>query len=77
MAGKSTFLQDDCRKLYTWHGRSPGLCGKNDFYTVKLFTSMRTTDSLSDNESYFYAELKRLKMLKSKIERGRTGFIYS
>ena len=31
---------------------------------------MRTTDSLSDNESYFYAELKRLKMLKSEIGRG-------
>jgi DNA mismatch repair ATPase MutS len=37
---------------------------------LKLFTSMRTTDSLSNNESYFYAELRRLKMLKSEIERG-------
>ena len=29
---------------------------------------MRTTDSLSQNESYFYAELKRLKSLKIRIE---------
>jgi DNA mismatch repair ATPase MutS len=28
---------------------------------------MRTTDSLSGNESYFYAELKRLRTLKSKV----------
>ena len=31
---------------------------------------MRTTDSLSHNESYFYAELKRLKSLKARIEQG-------
>ena len=29
---------------------------------------MRTTDSLAGNESYFYAELKRLKTLKLRIE---------
>jgi DNA mismatch repair ATPase MutS len=28
-----------------------------------LFTSMRTTDSLQNNESYFFSELKRLKSL--------------
>lgn len=31
---------------------------------VCLFSSMRTSDSLQKNESYFYAELKRLKELK-------------
>ena len=31
---------------------------------------MRTTDSLSDNESYFYAELRRLKKLREEIEHG-------
>jgi len=38
------------------------------FTPVKLFTSMRTTDSLSHNESYFYAELRRLRTLKTKME---------
>jgi len=38
------------------------------FIPLKLFTSMRTTDSLSTNESYFYAELKRLGLLKLKIQ---------
>ena len=40
------------------------------FIPSQLFTSMRTTDSLSNNESYFYAELKRLRALKSRIEKG-------
>jgi DNA mismatch repair ATPase MutS len=39
------------------------------FTPVRLFTSMRTTDSLPGNESYFYAELKRLKLLKSLLEK--------
>jgi DNA mismatch repair ATPase MutS len=36
---------------------------------MKLFTNMRTTDSLSDNESYLYAELNRL------VEAGGTGLL--
>ena len=38
------------------------------FEPVRLFTSMRTADSLSHNESYFYAELKRLRILREKLE---------
>jgi len=41
---------------------------------VKLFTSMRTVDSLNHNESYFYAELKRLKILKERLEREENIF---
>ena len=40
------------------------------FTPLKLFTSMRTTDSLDHNESYFYAELKRLRILKERLEEG-------
>ena len=35
---------------------------------------MRTIDSLSGNESYFYAELRRLNKLKSRIEAGEPVF---
>ena len=41
---------------------------------VMLVTSIHTIDSLADNESYFYAELKRLKVLKSRIEQGEPIF---
>ena len=40
-----------------------------DFYKpVKLITSMRTSDSLTDDESYFYSELKRLKFIVDQIK---------
>jgi DNA mismatch repair ATPase MutS len=45
-----------------------------EFLPVRLFTSMRTTDSLSSNESYFYAELKRLRILKEKLQKGENVF---
>ncbi|HCC71019.1 MAG TPA: hypothetical protein DEQ09_07710 [Bacteroidales bacterium] len=35
---------------------------------------MRTTDSLSDQESYFYAELKRLRALKERLENNENIF---
>jgi DNA mismatch repair ATPase MutS len=41
-----------------------------DFMPLRLFTSMRTSDSLDHNESYFYAELKRLRILKERLEEG-------
>jgi hypothetical protein len=67
MAGKSTFLRTVAVNLILGMTGSPVCAGSMRFTPVKLFTSMRTTDSLSGNESYFYAELKRLKTLKSKV----------
>ena len=53
---------------------APVCATEMNFIPVKLFTSMRTTDSLSDNESYFYAELRRLNALKSRIEKREPVF---
>ena len=53
---------------------APVCAKKMNFIPGKLFTSMRTLDSLSDNESYFYAELRRLNILKSKIQKGEPIF---
>jgi DNA mismatch repair ATPase MutS len=49
---------------------APVCASAMSFVPLRLFTSMRTADSLSNNESYFYAELRRLKTLKSRIESG-------
>ena len=70
MSGKSTFLRTVAVNYILGMAGAPVCAAEMIFTPLKLFTSMRTTDSLSDNESYFYAELKRLKMLKSEIERG-------
>ncbi|MCE5346920.1 MAG: hypothetical protein LLG13_11635 [Bacteroidales bacterium] len=68
MAGKSTFLRTVAVNCILAMTGAPVCASEMVFVPMKLFTSMRTTDSLSGNESYFYAELKRLKKLKSKVE---------
>jgi len=70
MAGKSTFQRTVAVNYILGMAGAPVCADKMEFTTLQLFTSMRTTDSLSHNESYFYAELKRLKVLKSRIENG-------
>jgi hypothetical protein len=70
MAGKSTFLRTIAVNYILAMNGAPVCAEEMKIYPLKLFTSMRTTDSLSNNESYFYAELRRLKTLKSMIEVG-------
>ncbi len=74
MAGKSTFLRTVAVNMVLGMTGAPVCAEKMKLAPVKLFTSMRTTDSLSHNESYFYAELKRLKALKEKLEKGEDIF---
>jgi DNA mismatch repair ATPase MutS len=70
MAGKSTFLRTVAVNYILAMCGTPVCAASMSFTPFRLFTSMRTTDSLSHNESYFYAELKRLKSLKSIVENG-------
>jgi DNA mismatch repair ATPase MutS len=42
---------------------------------VDLVTSIHTIDSLANNESYFYAELKRLKMIIDMLKNDQKVFI--
>jgi DNA mismatch repair ATPase MutS len=74
MAGKSTFLRTVAVNYILGMTGAPVCAASMVFTPVKLFTSMRTTDSLSGNESYFYAELKRLRNLKERIESGEPVF---
>jgi hypothetical protein len=67
MAGKSTLLRTIAVNLILGMAGTKVCAGKFRFKPVVLFSSMRTTDSLSSNESYFYAELKRLKILKDRL----------
>lgn len=67
MAGKSTFLRTVAVNYILAMTGAPVCAREMIFQPVKLFTSMRTTDSLAGNESYFYAELKRLRSLKQKV----------
>lgn len=44
-------------------------------YPAHMVTSLRTSDSLASNESYFFAELKRLKMIIDRLQNGEKLFI--
>ena len=68
MAGKSTFLRAVSLAIVMSNTGLP-ICAENvEYNPVKLITSMRTSDSLNDDESYFYAELKRLKFIVNEIK---------
>ena len=61
MAGKSTYLRTVGVNYLLASIGAPVCADRMTFYPAHMVTSLRTTDSLNDNESYFFAELKRLK----------------
>ena len=75
MAGKSTYLRTvGINYLLACIG-APVWAEQIKLYPSRLITSLRTSDSLTDNESYFFAELKRLKLIIDKLNAGEELFI--
>jgi DNA mismatch repair ATPase MutS len=68
MAGKSTFLRTISLSIVMANIGLPVCANSFKYKPVKLITSMRTSDSLAENESYFYSELKRLKLIVDTIK---------
>lgn len=75
MAGKSTYLRTVGINLVLAMTGSPVLADSFVFTPVDLFTGIKTSDSLQDGESYFFAELKRLKEIITHLEKGETLFV--
>lgn len=75
MAGKSTYLRTVGINYMLACVGSPVCAQKMEVYPARLITSLRTSDSLTDNESYFFAELKRLKLIIDKLHAGEELFI--
>lgn len=75
MAGKSTYL----RTIGINHTLAcigvPVCAISLKIHPFRLVTNLRTSDSLNDNESYFFAELKRLKMIIDRLQAGERLFI--
>lgn len=68
MAGKSTFLRTVSLSI-VMANMGLSVCAESfEYNPIKLITSMRTTDSLADDESYFFSELKRLKFIVDEIK---------
>lgn len=67
MAGKSTFLRTVSLHIVMANVGLPVCATSSVYYPVKLITSMRTSDSLTDDSSYFFSELTRLKFIVDQI----------
>lgn len=75
MAGKSTFLRT-VGITYILASNGAPVCAESfRFSLVTLFSSMRTTDDLSSDISYFNAELLRLKKLIHHVKANRFTLI--
>ncbi|WP_442846652.1 MutS-related protein [Leeuwenhoekiella sp. H156] len=68
MAGKSTFLRTVSLAIVMSNTGLPICAPEASYHPIKLITSMRTSDSLTDDESYFFSELKRLQFIVNAIK---------
>ena len=69
MSGKSTFLRTVGINLVLSYAGAPIDAKQAIVYPLPLWVSMRLTDSLSDSESFFFAEVKRLKQIVTEAEK--------
>lgn len=75
MSGKSTFLRT-LGLNSVLAGIGLNVCAKSYTFSPKeIYTSMRINDSLQENESYFYAEIKRLKKITERAEETEPALI--
>ncbi|MDB5272902.1 MAG: mutS 2 [Chitinophagaceae bacterium] len=75
MSGKSTFLRTLGLNLILAKMGAPVCAQQFIFYPFEIFLSMRINDSLQNNESFFFAELKRLKQLIEQLSAQQKTFI--
>jgi DNA mismatch repair ATPase MutS len=75
MAGKSTFLRTIALNLILAGCGAPVCAKKMQITPLPLYSSMRAEDSLMKNESYFFAELKRLQRITKELDKNNKMFI--
>ncbi|MBT4398521.1 MAG: hypothetical protein HOD37_03485 [Bacteroidetes bacterium] len=75
MAGKSTLLRTVGINLLLGMMGAPVCAKKFTFTPIRIRTSVRTNDSLGDNESYFYAELVKLNRIMVDLRKEGPVFV--
>jgi hypothetical protein len=75
MAGKSTFLRTVGVNLILASNGCKVCAEGFEFSPVRIFTNMRTSDNLMNDESYFYAELLRLQTMLNLLRKGENLFV--
>ncbi len=72
MSGKSTFLRSLGINMVLAGIGSSVCASKSNVHPMPILVSMRLSDSLADSESYFFAEIKRLKQIMQSLENQRS-----
>ena len=67
MSGKSTFLRSIGVNTILACAGAPVCATEATIFPFKVLVSMRVADSLAESESYFYAEVKRLKQITEQL----------
>ena len=75
MAGKSTFLRTVGINLVLASSGCKVCAAGFEYSPVRVYTNMRTSDNLMNDESYFYAELLRLQTMLNLIRHGENLFV--
>jgi len=75
MAGKSTFLRSLGINMVLAYAGCPVCASRFQSSYLSLHSSMRTADSLKDEESYFLAEIRKLQSIVLEMEQGRPMLI--
>ena len=75
MAGKSTFLRSLGVNFVLGSIGSPVCASQWCMPLIALRSGMRTTDSLQDHQSYFFAELNRLQSIIQELRTNKPMFI--
>jgi hypothetical protein len=72
MSGKSTFLRTLGVNMVLAGAGSVVCASAARVHPMPVFVSMRQSDSLADSESYFFAEVKRLKFIMEQLPAQKT-----
>ncbi len=75
MAGKSTFLRTIGVNLILASNGCKVYAESFNFSPIRVYTNMRTSDNLINDESYFYAELLRLQSILMHLKNGEKLFV--
>jgi len=75
MAGKSTFLRTVGVNMILAMAGAVVCAKRMEISPIELHTSVRTSDSVQKSESYFFAELKRLKSIIDRMQAGEDLFV--
>jgi hypothetical protein len=75
MSGKTTFLRTVGVNLLLAQCGAPVCAGAFSFTPMQLLTSLRISDSLQEQTSYFMAELKKLFRIIQQLETGTPALV--